>query len=164
MFHFDYITKEDIKQHNRNWPEIPDHPYKILIVGSSGSRKTNALLNLINKESDIEKIYLFAIDSYEEKYQLLINKRESTGLKYLNDSEVFIEYSNDIDDIYKNIEDCYPNEKQKILIAFDYIIADMLSDKKLNPIVTELYIRGGKLNISIFLSYNLISLFQKVLD
>ena len=50
MFNFDYLTKEDIKEHNSNWPEIPDHPYRMLLVGGSGSGKTNALLNLINNE------------------------------------------------------------------------------------------------------------------
>ena len=57
MFNFDYITKEDIKKHNPNWSEIPGHPYRILIVGCSGSGKTNVLLNLINNEPDIDKIY-----------------------------------------------------------------------------------------------------------
>ena len=137
MFNFDYITKEDIKEPNPNWPEIPDHSYRILIVGDSGSGKTNALLNLIHNEPDIDKIYLYAKDLYEVKNQLLINKRESTGLKFLNDSKTFIEHSNDMDDIYKNIEDYNPNKKRKILIIFDDMIADMLSNKKLNPIVTE---------------------------
>ena len=105
MFNFGYITKEDKKEHNPNWPEIPDHPYQILIIGGSGSRKTNALLNLINHEPDIDKIYLYAKDPYEEKYNLLIKKKESTGLKYLNDSKAFIEYSNDMDHIYKNLEE-----------------------------------------------------------
>ena len=68
MFNFDYIRKEDIKEHNPNWPEIPDHPYRVLIVGGSGSGKTNALLNLINNESDIDKINLYAKDPYEAKY------------------------------------------------------------------------------------------------
>ena len=80
---------------------------------------------------------------------MLINKRESTGLKYFNDSKAFIEYSNDMDDIYKNIEDYNPNKKRKILIIIDAMIADMLSNKKFNPIVTELYIRGRKLSITI---------------
>ena len=80
---------------------------------------------------------------------MLINKRESTGLGYLNDSKAFIEYSNDMDDIYKNIEEYNPNKKQKILIVFDDIIADVLRNKKRNPIVTELFIRGRKLNISL---------------
>ena len=111
MFNFDYITKEDIKEHNPNWPEFPDHPYKILIIGGSGSGKTNALLNLINHEPDIDKNALYTKDPYKAKYQFLINKRESTDLKYLNDSKAFIDYSNDIDDIYKNIEEYNPNEK-----------------------------------------------------
>ena len=81
MFNFDYITKGDIKEHNPNWPEIPDHPYRILLVGGSGSGKTNALFNLINNERDADKIYLYTKDPNEAKYQLPINKRESTGLK-----------------------------------------------------------------------------------
>ena len=85
MFNFDYITKEDIKEHNLNWPEISDHPYRILIAGGSGSRKINVLLNLIYNDYVIDKIYLYAKDLNEAKYKLQINKRESTGLKYLND-------------------------------------------------------------------------------
>ena len=164
MFNFDYITKEDIKKHNPNWPEIPDHPYQILIIGSSGSKKANALLNLINHEPDTDKIYLYAKDPNEAKYQLLINKRESTGLKYLNYSKAFIESSNDMDDIYKNIEEYNPNKKQKILIVFDNMIPDILSNKKLNPIVTELFISGRKLNISfIFIKQSYFAV-RKILD
>ena len=107
------------------------------------------MLNLINNEPDIGKTYLYAKYLHEAKYQLLINRTESTGLKYLNDSKAFIEYSSDMDDIYKNIERCNPNRKRKILIVFDDMISDMLSNKKLNPIVTELFIRGRKLNISL---------------
>ena len=129
--------------------KITDHPYRILIIGGSGSAKSNALLNLINHEPDIDKIYLYAKDPYEAKYQFLINKRESTGSKYLNDSKAFIEYSNDMDDIYKNIEEYNPNKKRKILIVFDDMIADMLSNKKLNPIVTEIFILHRRLNISL---------------
>ena len=105
MFNFDYITKEDIKEHNPNWPEIPDHPYRILITEGFGAGKTNVLFNFINHEPDIDKIILYAKDPYDAKYQLLVNKRESIGLKYLNDSKTFIENSNDMDDIYKNIEE-----------------------------------------------------------
>ena len=83
------------------------------------------------------------------KYQLLITKRESTKLKYLNDSKAFIEFSNDMDDIYKNIEEYNPNKKRTILIVFHDMITDMLSYKKINSIVTELFIRGRKLNISL---------------
>ena len=71
---------------------------------------------------------------------MLINKQESTGSSHLNDSKTFIKYSNDLDDIYKYIEEYNPNKKRKILIFFDDIIADMLSNKKLNPILTELSI------------------------
>ena len=80
---------------------------------------------------------------------MLVNKRKSTGLKHLNDSKAFIEYSNDMNDVYKNIEVHNPNEKRKILIVFDDMIADMLSNEKLNPIVTELFIRERKLSISL---------------
>ena len=88
------------------------------------------MLNLISNEPDIDRIYLYAEDTYEEKYQLLVNRRENTDLKYFNDSKTFIEYSNDIDHIYKNIEECNSNKKRKILIVFDDITADMLSNKK----------------------------------
>ena len=100
------------------------------MIGGSGSGKKNALLNLINNKPDIDKIYLYAKDSYEAKYQLLINKRHSAGLKYLNDSKAFIEYSNDMDDINKNIEEQNPNKKRKKVIVFDDMISDMLSNKK----------------------------------
>ena len=80
-------------------------------------------------------------------YQFLINKRESTGLKHFNDPKAFIEYSNDMQDVYKNIEEYNIGKKRKILIVFDDMIADMINNKKLNSIVTELFIRGRKLNI-----------------
>ena len=79
MFNFDYVTKEGIKEHNPNWPEIPDHPYKTLIAGGYGFGKTNLLLNLINNEPDIDKIYLHATDPCEEKYQWLIDKTKYTA-------------------------------------------------------------------------------------
>ena len=73
-------------------------------------------------------------------------------MKHFNDSKAFTEYSNNMDNIYKNIEEYNLNKKHKILIIFDDMIADVLSNKKLNPVVTELFIRGGKLNISIVFS------------
>ena len=82
-------------------------------------------------------------------YQYLINKCEKVGLIYFNDPKAFMEYSNDMQDVYKNIEDYNPMKKRKILIVFDDVIADMISNNKLNPVVTELFIRGRKLNISI---------------
>ena len=108
------------------------------MIGGSGSGKTNALLNLINNQPDIDKIYLYAKDPYEAKYQLLINKRESTGLKHFNDPKAFIEYSNDMQDVYKNIDEYNLGKKCKVLIVFDGMIADAINNKKLNLIVTEL--------------------------
>ena len=94
-------------------------------------------------------MYFSTKDPYEAKYQLLFNKRESKGLKHLNDSEAFIEYSNDIDDIYKNIEEYNLIKKRKISVVFHDMIADIFSNKNLNAIVTELFIRGRKFNISL---------------
>ena len=106
-------------------------------------------MNLINEQPDIDKIYLYAKDPYKAKYKFLVDKRKSTGLKHFNDSKAFIEYSNDMDDICKNIEEYNPNEKRKILIVFEDMIPDMLRNKKLNPILIELFVRGRKLNISL---------------
>ena len=149
MINFDDYTNENIKEQNSKWPYIPDHRYRILIIGCSGSGKTNTLLNLINNQSDIDKMYLYAKDPYEKKYQYLINKREEVGLDHFNNPKTFIEYSNDMRDLYKSIEDYNLGRERKILIVFDDMIAGMINNKKLNPIVTELFIRGRKLNISI---------------
>ena len=149
MINFDDYTNENIIEHNSKWPYIPDNPYRILIIDGSGSRKTKALLNLINNQLDIDKIYLYAKDPYEAKYQYLINKREKVGLDYFDEPKAFIEYSNDMQDVYKNIDDYNFRKKSKVLIVFDDIIADMINNNKLNPIVTELFIRGRKPNISI---------------
>ena len=81
MLNFDYITKEDIKENNPNWPKNPDHPYRIIITEGFGSGKTNALLILRNHEPDNDKTLSYAKDPHESKYQLLINKRESIELK-----------------------------------------------------------------------------------
>ena len=88
---------------------MPHHPYRILIIGGSGSGKTNALLNLINNHPGIDEIYLYNKDPYKAKYQFLINKRESTGLKNFNDPKAFIKQSNNMQDVYKNI---YKNTTQ----------------------------------------------------
>ena len=106
-------------------------------------------MNLIENQPDIDKIYLYAKDPYEAKYQYLINKREGVGINHFNDPKAFIEYSNDMHDVYKNIDEYNPDKENKILIVFDDVIADMINNKKLNSTVTELFIRGRKLNISI---------------
>ena len=92
---------------------------------------------------------MYAKDPYEDKYQFLIRKRESIGLKHFNDPKAFIEYFNDMHDVYKNIDHYNPDKENKILIVFDDMIADMINNKKLNSIVTELFIRGRQLNISL---------------
>ena len=92
---------------------------------------------------------MYAKDLYDDKYQSLINKRESLGLKHFNDPKAFIEYSNDMYNVYKNINNYNPDKENKILIVFDDMIADMINNKKLNSIVTESFIRGRKLNISL---------------
>ena len=92
---------------------------------------------------------MYAKDPYEDKYQFLTKKRESIGIKHFNDPKAFIEYWNDMHDVYQNINDYNPDKENKILIVFDDMIADMINNKKLNSIVTELFIRGRKLNISL---------------
>ena len=144
-------SEQELRSHNKNWPYTPDHPYRILIIGGSGSGKTNVLLNLIENQPNIDKIYLYAKDPYEAKYQYLINKRESVDINHFNAPKAFIEYSNNMCDVYKNIN---PDKKNKILIVFDDMIADMTDNKKLNSIVTELFIRRRKLNISLFYCKN----------
>ena len=133
----------------KNWPYTHDHPYRIFIIGGLGSEKTNASLNLMENQPDIDKIYLYAKDPYEAKYQYLINKRESVGINHFNDPKAFIEYSNDMRNVYKNINYYNPYKENKILIAFDDVIADMINNKKLYSIVTKMFIRGRKLSISL---------------
>ena len=148
MIDFDDYANENKTEHNQQWPYIPDHPDRILIIRGSESGKTNALLNLINNQPDIDKIYLYAKDWYETKYQFLIDKRESTGLKHCNDPKTFIEYSNDMQDLCKNIDEYNVDKECKILIVFDDMVAGMINNKNLNSVVTKLFIRGRKLNIS----------------
>ena len=124
MINFDDYANENKTKHNPDWPYIPDHPYRILIIGGSGSGKTNALLNLINNQPDIDKIYLYAKDPYEAKYQFLINKRKSVGLEHFDDPKAFIEYSNDMQAVYKNIYEYNLDKERKILIVFDDMIAN----------------------------------------
>ena len=149
MINLDSITNENNKEHNEKWPYIPDHPYRILIIGGSGSGKTNALLNLIKEQDDIDKIYLYAKDLSESKYKFLIKKREDVGTNHFNDPNAFIECSNTMDDAYTNINDYNPSRKRKILIVFDDMIADIMTSKKFQSIINELFIRCRKLNISL---------------
>ena len=107
------------------------------------------MLNLINEQGDIDKIYLYAKDLSEPKYELLIKNCENAGIKHLNDSKAFIECSNTMDDIYENINDDNLSRKIKVLIIFDDMIVDIMSNKKFQAIIKELLIRRRKLNISL---------------
>ena len=151
MINPDSITNDNNKEHNEKWPFIPDHPHRILIIGGSGSGKINVLLTLVKKQDDIDKIYLHAKDFIEPRYEFLIKKHEVVGIKYCNDPNAFIECSNRMDDVYQNINDYNPSRKRKILILFDDMIADIVSNKKFQAIIKELFIRCRKVNISLVL-------------
>ena len=133
MFNLDNVRNENNEDHNKKWSYIPDHPYRMLIIGGSGSGKANALLNLIKEQDSdnlIDKIYSYAKGLIEPKYQFSIKKREDVEIKHLNDPKVFIEYSEYMDDVYNNINYYNPNKNRKILIVFDDMIADIMTNKK----------------------------------
>ena len=119
-----------------------------MIIGGSGSGKTNALLNLIKEQDDIDKIYLYAKDLSEPKYEFLIKKREDAGTKHFSHPNAFIECSNTMDDVYENIDNFNLNRK-RLLVVFDDMIADIMTNKKFQAIIKELFIRCRKLNISL---------------
>ena len=141
MLNLDYIVSNKKKSSSEN----DDWPFRKLNIGPSGSGKTNTLLHLIDKFHLIDKIYLYAKDTDEEKYQYLINKREQAGIKNLNNPHTFKEYSSDMNDVLENINNCKKNRDKKVLIIFDDMIADIMRSKKFRAIV----IRCGKLNISV---------------
>ena len=149
MINLNSITNENNKKHNEKWPYTPDNWYRTLIIGGSGSGKINRLINLINERNDIGKIYLYARNLSETKYEYLIKKREDVGIKHLNNPNAFVECSNMMDDVYENIHDYNSNRKRKILIVFDDMIADIMTNKKFQAIIKELFIRCRKLNISL---------------
>ena len=137
MFNLDNITEKD---------NIKDWPYRKLIIGPSGSGKTNYLLNSIQKDSNIiDKIYLYAKDLEEPKYKFLINKREKARINFNNNPNAFIEHSDSMDDIFCEIEDYNKKRKRKILTIFDDMISHVMSDKKSQQILKDLFIRCRKL-------------------
>ena len=143
-----YDESVEINQ-NSNWIY---NPYRILIVGGSGSGKTNVLLSLIkNQRPDIEKIYLYVIDPFELRYQLLINRKEEVGNKKSKDPKAFIYYSKTNDDVFENLEDYNQTKKRKVSLMFDDMIAHMEANRKLSHIVPKFFLRGRKLNISLVL-------------
>ena len=141
MFNLDDNTSKD---DNKTWP------YRTLIIGPSGSGKTNCLLNLIQQDNNIiEKIYLYVKDLEGPKYQLLIKKREQAGIKKLQDKNAFIEYSDNMDDIYDDISECNKKRKGKVLIVSDDMISHVMSNKKAQQVLKELFIRCWKFHISL---------------
>ena len=143
MLNLDDIVSNKKENKDNDWP------FRMLIIGPSGSGKTNTLLNLINNFHPTDKIYLYAKDTDEKKYQFSINKREQAVIKNLNDPHAFIEYSNDMDDVFDNINNYNKNRDKKVLIIFDDMIADIMRSEKFKAIVKELFIRCRKLNISV---------------
>ena len=140
MFNLDDITKDDNK----------DRINRKLIIGPSGSGKTNYLLNSVQKDNNIiDKIYLYAKDLEEPKYQLMIKKREQAEIKNLKDKNAFIEYSNNMVDIYDDINGYNKKRKSKVLIIFDDLISHVISNQKAQQVLKELFIRCRKLNISL---------------
>ena len=121
----------------------------MLIIGPSGSGKTNVLLHLINNLHSIDKIYLYAKDIHEPKYEYLINKREQAEIKNLGDPKAFIEYSDDMNDVLDDINNYNKNRDQKVLIVIDDMIADIEHNKNLKRIIKELFYRARKINVSI---------------
>ena len=138
-----------VSNKKKNYSENDDWPFRMLIIGPSGSGKTNTLLYLINNFHPIDKIYLYAKDTDEKKYQYSINKREQAGTKNLNDPHAFIEYSNDMNDVLEDINNYDKNRDKKVIIIFDDVIADIMRSEKFKVLLKELFIRCRKLNISI---------------
>ena len=106
-------------------------------------------MSLIEDQPDIDKIYLYAKDLYEAKYQYLINICEKVGIDHFDDLKAYTKHSNDMRDVHIHIDEYNPDPENKTLIGFDDMIADMINNRKLDSIVTELFIRGRKLNISL---------------
>ena len=136
---------------NKNMSSSGDNnwPFRMLIIGPSGSGKTNTLLHLRNDLHPIDKIYLYAKDLREPKYEYLINKREQVGIKNLNDPHAFIEYSDDMNDVLDNINNYNKNRDKKVLIVFDDMIVDIEYKKNFKRIIKELFYRARKINVSI---------------
>ena len=138
MINLDSITNENNEKHNEKWPYIPDDPYRILIIGGSESWKTNTSLNLIKEQDNhdvIDKVYLYAKDLSEPKYQYLNKKREYAGTKNVNNPNTFILCSNTMDDVYEDIDNYNPKRNKKLLIAFDDMTADIMTNKKVQAII-----------------------------
>ena len=138
-----------VSNKNKSSSEDNNWPFRMLIVGPSGSGKTNTLLHLINNLHPIDKIYLYAKDIHEPKYEYLINKREQAGIKNLNDPHAFIEYSDDMNDVLDDINNYNKKRDKKVPIVFDNMIADIEYNKNFKRTIKELFCRARKINVSI---------------
>ena len=143
MLNLDKIVNKNNKIEDNEWP------FRMLIIGPSGSGKTNTLLHLINNLHIIDKIYLHAKDLAEPKYEYLINKRKPAGIKNLDIPYIYIEYSDDMNDVYDDISSYNKKRDKKVLIVFDDMIADTEYNKDYKKMIKELFYRGRKKNISI---------------
>ena len=113
MLNLDDITnKKKNKKQNKKWPLIPDHPYRILIIGGSGSRKTNAMLNSINEQDDVDKKIVCKRFKGNQVW-FSIKKSKNAEIKHLNDLNAFIECSNTMNYVYEKIDEYNPNRQRK---------------------------------------------------
>ena len=149
MIILDCIMDENNNEHNEKWPYIPHPSHRMLTIRGFRSVKTHLLLYLIKIKDDIAKMYLYAKDLSKPRYGFLIKKHQNIGVKHLNDSSAFLECLNKMDDVYENIDHYNPSRKRKILLVFDDMIADIMTNKKFQTIIKELFIRCKKLNISL---------------
>ena len=143
MLNLGNIVSHKNENKDNNWP------FRMLIIGLSGSGKTNTLLHLINNLHPIDKIYLYAKNLTEPKYMFLINNRKNAGIKHFNDSTAFIEYSNDMNNVLDDINNYNKNREKKVLIASDDMNADIEYNKNFKQIIKELFYRARKINVSI---------------
>ena len=143
------LNLDNIVSNNTSSLEDNDWPFRMLIIGPSGSNKTSTLVHLINDLHPIDKIYLYAKDLQEPKYEYLITKREQAAIKNLNDPHAFIEYSDDMNDVLDDINNYNKNGDKKVLIVFDDMIADIEYNKNFKRIIKELFYRARKINVSI---------------
>ena len=145
MLNLDNIVSND----NKTSSEDNDWPFRMLIIGPSRSGKTNTLLHSINDLHPIDKIYLYAKDIREPKYEHLINKREQAGIKNLNDPHAFIQYTDDMNDVLDDINNYNKIRDKKVLIVFDDMIGDIGYNKNFKQIIKEPVYRARKINVSI---------------
>lgn len=149
FINYDDYYKTSIKPHNSDWPYTPDLLFRTIIVGGSGTGKTNMLFNLIrrlmaNNDTFIDKVYLYVKDPEEPKYKHFIKNRKEIGESETGDPNMFVEVSSSLDDVHNDINQYNPDRLSNVLIVFDDMICEVIPPK-----VSELFIRGRKLNISL---------------